>query len=288
MGDLSIPAGGARLTPDARRATSRVRRSRIPRWPRRADAASSSSDLRSRAADRRALPDDRRPRRAPSPAARRARRTGPPPARRRGRRRRGEPLHRRPRSGRRRPSRFRWPRHRSSLRGRSPGRGSSPSTTRITSGSGATAPPRRPTSKGRGNLQISPQGASGAATGSRRRGDRPQRTATAFVADRHEEQIFVLTPDGKRFAFASFTDGDAPRSLGFAPVTPETNAGPYRRRSLHRDDQGGPGRERGRTHLRPVRGIRRSTLSARQAARHRANCRNASGIRPRPVRGSYS
>jgi hypothetical protein len=42
------------------------------------------------------------------------------------------------------------------------------------------------------------------------------------VADRHEKQIFVLTPDGKRTAFASFTDGDAPRGLCFAPVTPET------------------------------------------------------------------
>ena len=43
-----------------------------------------------------------------------------------------------------------------------------------------------------------------------------------FVADRHEKQIFVLTQDGKRVEFASFTDGDLPRSLCFAPVTPET------------------------------------------------------------------
>jgi len=43
-----------------------------------------------------------------------------------------------------------------------------------------------------------------------------------FVADRHEKQIFILTPDGKRVAFASFTANDAPRSLGFAPITPET------------------------------------------------------------------
>jgi hypothetical protein len=43
-----------------------------------------------------------------------------------------------------------------------------------------------------------------------------------FVADRHEKQIFVLTQDGRRVAFASFTDGDAPRSLCFAPITPET------------------------------------------------------------------
>jgi hypothetical protein len=43
-----------------------------------------------------------------------------------------------------------------------------------------------------------------------------------FVADRHEKQIFILTPDGKRIDFASFTNGDVPRGLGFAPVTPET------------------------------------------------------------------
>jgi len=45
---------------------------------------------------------------------------------------------------------------------------------------------------------------------------------TLFVADRHEKQIFVLAQDGKRIEFARFTDGDVPRSLGFAPVTPET------------------------------------------------------------------
>jgi len=43
-----------------------------------------------------------------------------------------------------------------------------------------------------------------------------------FVASRQERVVFVLTPDGKRVDFATFTDGDAPRSLGFAPVTPET------------------------------------------------------------------
>jgi len=44
---------------------------------------------------------------------------------------------------------------------------------------------------------------------------------TLFVADRHEKQIFVLAQDGKRIEFASFTDGDVPRSLAFAPLTPE-------------------------------------------------------------------
>ena len=42
-----------------------------------------------------------------------------------------------------------------------------------------------------------------------------------FVADRHEKQIFIVGPDGRRIEFASFTDGDVPRSLAFAPLTPE-------------------------------------------------------------------
>jgi hypothetical protein len=44
---------------------------------------------------------------------------------------------------------------------------------------------------------------------------------TLFVADRHEKQIFVLAADGKRIEFASFTDGDVPRGLVFAPLTQE-------------------------------------------------------------------
>jgi hypothetical protein len=43
-----------------------------------------------------------------------------------------------------------------------------------------------------------------------------------FVADRHEKQIFIISSDGRRIPFAGFTDGDLPRSVGFAPVTPET------------------------------------------------------------------
>lgn len=42
------------------------------------------------------------------------------------------------------------------------------------------------------------------------------------AADRHEARLFVITPDGARIPFAQFTDGDAPRTLAFAPVTPET------------------------------------------------------------------
>lgn len=43
-----------------------------------------------------------------------------------------------------------------------------------------------------------------------------------FVADRQGARIFVLTPEGKVGDFASFTEGDAPRGLAFAPATPET------------------------------------------------------------------
>ena len=43
-----------------------------------------------------------------------------------------------------------------------------------------------------------------------------------FVADRHATKIFFITPDGTPVDFATFTDGDAPRTLSFAPVTPET------------------------------------------------------------------
>lgn len=43
-----------------------------------------------------------------------------------------------------------------------------------------------------------------------------------FVADRHGGEIFMLGPDGKRTEFARFIDGDAPRSLCFAPVTDAT------------------------------------------------------------------
>jgi hypothetical protein len=43
-----------------------------------------------------------------------------------------------------------------------------------------------------------------------------------FVADRQGGHIFAVSPEGERTEFARFTDGDAPRGLGFAPVTPAT------------------------------------------------------------------
>jgi hypothetical protein len=42
------------------------------------------------------------------------------------------------------------------------------------------------------------------------------------VADRHAAQIFFVSPEGRLLEFATFTDGDAPRSLRFAPDTPQT------------------------------------------------------------------
>jgi hypothetical protein len=43
-----------------------------------------------------------------------------------------------------------------------------------------------------------------------------------FVADRQGAELFAVTPDGQRVRFLSYTEGDAPRGLAFAPDTPET------------------------------------------------------------------
>jgi DNA-binding beta-propeller fold protein YncE len=43
-----------------------------------------------------------------------------------------------------------------------------------------------------------------------------------FVADRQSARIFFVAPGGGAVDFARFTDGDAPRTLCFAPTTPET------------------------------------------------------------------
>ena len=59
------------------------------------------------------------------------------------------------------------------------------------------------------------------------RGPLPQAFALSpagnlLVADRHGSAVFALTPVGERVDLIRFTDGDAPRSLVVAPVTPET------------------------------------------------------------------
>ena len=43
-----------------------------------------------------------------------------------------------------------------------------------------------------------------------------------LVADRQGGELFALTPDGQRIPFVSYTQGDAPRGLAFAPDTPAT------------------------------------------------------------------
>ena len=93
---------------------------------------------------------------------------------------------------------------------------------RLWVGSDGTA--EAPIQQGPGEIvQLSPQGTSRVV----HRGPVPAGFGLSpanrlFVADRHEKQIFILTQDGKRVAFASFTENDAPRSLCFAPITPET------------------------------------------------------------------
>jgi hypothetical protein len=47
-------------------------------------------------------------------------------------------------------------------------------------------------------------------------------TGHLLVADRQAAEIFALSADGTRVPFAKFTEGDAPRGIAFAPVTPET------------------------------------------------------------------
>jgi DNA-binding beta-propeller fold protein YncE len=43
-----------------------------------------------------------------------------------------------------------------------------------------------------------------------------------FVADRQAGELFAVTPGGRRVSFLTYTHGDAPRGLAFAPDTPET------------------------------------------------------------------
>jgi DNA-binding beta-propeller fold protein YncE len=43
-----------------------------------------------------------------------------------------------------------------------------------------------------------------------------------FVADRQGSELFAVTPNGQRVPFLTYTQGDAPRALTFAPDTPET------------------------------------------------------------------
>jgi hypothetical protein len=46
--------------------------------------------------------------------------------------------------------------------------------------------------------------------------------ANLLVADRQNSQVFALTSEGRRVDLIGFTEGDGPRGLAFAPVTPAT------------------------------------------------------------------
>ena len=43
-----------------------------------------------------------------------------------------------------------------------------------------------------------------------------------FVADRQGSEVFLVTAEGQRVPFLTYTQGDSPRALTFAPDTPET------------------------------------------------------------------
>jgi len=72
-------------------------------------------------------------------------------------------------------------------------------------------------------LRVGPGGALGVVL----RGPVPTAIAASpagwiVVADRRAATLFVLDAAARRIELASFTDGDAPRGLAWAPVTPET------------------------------------------------------------------
>jgi hypothetical protein len=46
--------------------------------------------------------------------------------------------------------------------------------------------------------------------------------AHLLVADRQNNRVFALTAEGRRVDLVGFTEGDGPRALAFAPVTPAT------------------------------------------------------------------
>jgi DNA-binding beta-propeller fold protein YncE len=89
---------------------------------------------------------------------------------------------------------------------------------------GADGPAEAPWLKGPGEIwRVEP----GRGAELVRRGPMPAAMAVGpggrlYVADRQAAQVFMISPDGSSSEFARFTEGDAPRGLGFAPVTPET------------------------------------------------------------------
>jgi hypothetical protein len=89
---------------------------------------------------------------------------------------------------------------------------------------GADAGNEAPWTRGPGEIwKVNPQGlATRVLAGPNLAGMSVGPGGRLFVADRHAAKIFFVTPDGTAVDFASFTDSDAPRTLAFAPLTPET------------------------------------------------------------------
>jgi sugar lactone lactonase YvrE len=89
---------------------------------------------------------------------------------------------------------------------------------------GADAGNEAPWQRGPGEIwKVSPQGtAMRVLTGPNVSGMGIGPGGRLFVADRQSAKIFFLTAEGMPVDFAAFTDSDAPRTLAFAPVTPDT------------------------------------------------------------------
>ena len=89
---------------------------------------------------------------------------------------------------------------------------------------GADAGNEAPWQRGPGEIwKVNPRGASTRVlTGPNLSGMAFGPSGRLFVADRLAAKIFFVTSDGAAVDFAAFTDTDAPRTLCFAPVTPET------------------------------------------------------------------
>jgi sugar lactone lactonase YvrE len=89
---------------------------------------------------------------------------------------------------------------------------------------GADAGNEAPWQRGPGEIwKVTPQGvAARVLTGPNLAGMAFGPGGRLFVADRLAAKVLFVTPDGSAVDFAAFTDSDAPRTLAFAPVTPET------------------------------------------------------------------
>lgn len=89
---------------------------------------------------------------------------------------------------------------------------------------GGDAANEAPWQRGPGEIwKVSPQGAlTRVFTGPNLAGMAFGPGGRLFVADRQAAKVFFVTPDGTAVDFATFTDSDAPRTVAFAPVTPET------------------------------------------------------------------